>query len=347
MHSCLNILPESRKILGLSSVQVFLRETAPKPRPKYTRSAEGKVWEICAEQIGKAPEDSLWVHISDAGSDFYSYMATCLAKNKHFLVRVSRNRLVDWEEDDPQADDLEARKLVDYARSLPAEVGSKFELWVDADKERQAHLAQLVIAWHTVPLAPSPQAPPEERKFPAFTAWVLRVCEPDPPAGSKPVEWILLTSVPVLSLADAQQRIDWYSCRWMSEDFHQCLKTGCKIENSQLDDAEDLKNLLGLVAPIAIRLLQIRQEARQNSDSLAIEIIDPLMVTVLALHQKIDPAQMTILAFWRLVAMLGGFLGRKGDGFPGWRTIWRGWRYLSDLTDGARLLANHSPKRCV
>ena len=68
-------------------------------------------------------------------------------------------------------------------------------------------------------------------------------------------------------------------------------------------------------------------------------MVDPLMLKVLALHQHIDPQTLTLLAFWRLVARLGGFLGRKGDGHPGWRTVWRGWRFLSDLTDGARLVS--------
>jgi hypothetical protein len=102
--------------------------------------------------------------------------------------------------------------------------------------------------------------------------------------------------------------------------------------------------LLGFVAPIAVRLLQLRQAVRQTSERLAVEEVDPLMVEVLAQKQQVDSQSMTLATFWLLVARLGGFQGRKRDGNPGWRTLWWGWRYVSDLTEGARLVINRRTK---
>jgi hypothetical protein len=113
------------------------------------------------------------------------------------------------------------------------------------------------------------------------------------------------------------------------------------VECSQLNDGLDIQKLLGFAAPIAVRLLQLRQEARHAPDVLATTLVDPLMVEVLARQLPTESVStMTILNFWRLVARLGGFQGRKRDGPPGWRTVWRGWRYLSDLTAGARLFVS-------
>jgi hypothetical protein len=150
---------------------------------------------------------------------------------------------------------------------------------------------------------------------------------------------VLLSSLPVGNLGDAQTRVDWYTCRWFCEDFHQCLKTGCRIEQRQLDDGADIQRLLGFALPIAVRLLQLRQTVRQAPEVPATTVVEPLLVQVLARRQRLNWQTLTAEQFWQQVARLGGHQGRRHDGPPGWRTVWRGWRYLSDLADGARLFA--------
>jgi hypothetical protein len=334
MHTTIAIVPGVREILGLGHVEVFLRQPTPVPKPKWTRTMEARVWAIGAEAIGRAPEGVTWVEVSDAGSNFFPYWAKCLEQSKHFLIRVAQNRWV--REQDAEM----THKLVDYARGLTAVEGSERSIAIPARNKQAARTAQVQMGWTGVRIDSSPQAPPTERSLPTLSAWVLRVWEPDPPEGVESIEWILLSSLPVTSLAEANERTEWYTCRWLCEDFHQCLKTGCQIERSQLDERSDLEALLGFAAPIAIRLLQLRQAAREHSDILATTLVDPLMVEVLAEHMHTDQHTMTMHQFWRLVARMGGFLGRKGDGEPGWRTVWWGWRYLSDLTNGARLILN-------
>lgn len=334
MHTTIAVVPEEREILGVGHVEVFLRQPTPVPQPKWTRSMEGRVWAVAAEAIGSAKEGTIWVEVSDAGSNFFPYWATCRAHHKHFLIRVAHNRWVREQEEET------AHKLVDYARSLPAVAGSEHTISIPSRKNQAARVAQVQMAWAGVHVAASTQAPPTERALPAFPAWVLRVWEPNPPNGVEALEWILLSSLPVTNLAEAYERTEWYTCRWICEDFHQCLKTGCKIERSQLDDRADLEALLGFATPIAIRLLQMRQAAREHSGALASTLVEPLMVEVLAQRMQCNDQSMTMHEFWLLVARLGGFLARKGDGEPGWRTIWWGWHYLSDLCDGARLILN-------
>lgn len=334
MHSTLAVVPETREVLGLGYLQIYLRQLARKPRAKYVQTPESQCWTTGTRAMGQAPAGCTWVMVSDAGSDYFDYLAACVEAGKGFLVRVSRERWLRWAEGEAPPEP----KLIAYARSLPPQPGSQTAVAVPARHHQPARPAQVVMAWAAVTLAPSPQAPPALRRHPPLPAWVLRVWEPEPPEGVAGLEWILLSSLPVTNLTQAQERTEWYSCRWLCEDFHQCLKTGCQVEHSQLDDRADLERLIGFAAPIAVRLLQLRQAARQAPQQLAQAVVDPLMLAILARRQRTDSQTMTLDTFWRLVARLGGFQGRKGDGEPGWRTIWRGWHYLSDLTDGARLV---------
>jgi len=343
LHSTLAITPGTRQILGLAHVQVVLRVATPeKPQRKWARSPEGLLWDASAEAVGQPPAGVMWMHVSDRGSDVFTYMAICVESGKHFLIRAQLNRLLTWEEDSPEASDPAARALMDYARSLPIVPESVYEQHVPKRGKWAAREAQVGLGWAKVTISPPAQAPREVRQHQSFEAWVLRVSEIDPPPDVEPLEWILLVSMPIQSVADARRMMDWYTCRWLCEDYHQCLKTGCQIEHSQLDDGADIQRLLGFSAPIAVRLLQLRQAVRVTPDTPAIELIDPLMVRVLSHLRKLD-LHMSIQTFWRQVAQLGGHQGRKSDGPPGWRTLWHGWRYLSDLTQGAQLYASFNP----
>lgn len=333
LHSTMAVVPEGRVVLGLAHAQVVLRQPAVKVAgTNWSSSPEAEVWETSAKAVGRPPEGVVWIHVSDRISDDFGYLAACLDLGKHFLVRAYHNRVLYWEEGAGQAS-----HLLDYARSLPAVEGAGYSVRVEATKKQPAREAEVVLAWGEVTI------PPPDRgayKQVPIHAWVLRVWEPEPPEGAERVEWVLLCSLPVESIAEAYRVVDWYTCRWLIEDYHQCLKTGYRIERSQLDDGADIQRLLGFAMPIAIRLLQLRQVARQTPDVPAITVVDPLMLEVLGLYIEKECRGMTISQFWKAVAGLGGHQGRKGDGPPGWRTVWRGWEELSLLTKGAALALN-------
>ncbi len=153
------------------------------------------------------------------------------------------------------------------------------------------------------------------------------------------MEWILLTSLPTHLLAQAWERVDWYGHRWVVEDYHQCLKTGCRVEQRQLQSAERFFRLLGLLSPVAVCLLQLRDLARSEPDRLASERIAADLLTVVAAQAGLDPSRMTTQVFWREVARLGGYLARRRDGPPGWKTLWAGWLRVQTLLEGVHLAA--------
>jgi hypothetical protein len=339
LHSTLAVIPATREVVGLAHLQVVRRQPTPPSRPHWTRSAEGQVWQVSAAAVGRPPAEAIWVHVSDRGSDIFEYLIACVDQGKHFLIRAFHNRRLTWADESPQAHQEEAQHLLDYARNLPAHPDCAYLVSIPARHQQPARQASLALQWTSVILAPPSQAPLDVRRHPPIRVWLVRVWEPDAPPDVQPLEWILLTSLTITSLTQAQTLTDWYTCRWLSEDYHQCLKTGCRIERSQLDDGTDIERLLGFAAPIALRLLQLRQTARQTPDVPATAIVEPLLVQVLARRQKRDSQTMTAQQFWQAVARLGGHQGRRRDGPPGWRTVWRGWRYLSDLAEGARLFA--------
>ncbi len=124
----------------------------------------------------------------------------------------------------------------------------------------------------------------------------------------------MLTSVPTTTLEQAWERVDWYGYRWLAEDYHQCLKSGCRIEHRQVQPVDGLMRLLGLLSPLAVRLLQVRAYARSEPERPAHEVIEPLLLAVVAQRSGHSPATMTIGSFWTEVARLGGYLARSHDG---------------------------------
>ena len=339
LHSTLAIVPEVRRLLGVAHAQVVLRQPKAERPKKWVRTPEGQVWEVSAKRVGRPPAETCWVHVSDSGSDIFEYMGTCREQNKHFLIRAFRNRRLQWPAESAAAADPSAAAVMDYADSLQPCPGSAYTITVPAKKEQPERQAQIMLQWAPITLLPPAQAPAAIKDCGSLKVWLVRAWEINPPPDVEPVAWVLLSSLPVESLAEARTRIAWYTCRWFCEDFHQCLKTGCQIERSQLDDAADIQRLLGFILPIGARLLQLRQTVRQAPETPAVTVVEPLLVQILAHRQKLNWRTLTAQQFWQQVARLGGYQARRRDGPPGWRTVWRGWRYLSDLADGARIFA--------
>jgi hypothetical protein len=121
------------------------------------------------------------------------------------------------------------------------------------------------------------------------------------------------------------------------EDYHQCLKTGCHLEERQIQTADRLIRLLGFLSPLAVRLLCLRDLARRTPEQPAHEVFDPELLAIVAAQAAQPPTAMTTGAFWQAVAQMGGYLARRGDGPPGWKTLWRGWLRVHTLLEGVHL----------
>src|SRR5665213_654882 len=165
------------------------------------------------------------------------------------------------------------------------------------------------------------------------------VREVNAPEGVEPVEWILLTNVPVNSLEEAAERLDWYACRPIVEEFHKAQKTGCGIENPQFTSKAALEPIIGILSVAAVMLLDLRHQARRpDADKVRATTVMPrLYVRVLSAWRWGKPKiNMSIYDCFMALGRLGGHQNRKSDGPPGWLTLWRGWNDLHLMVMGAR-----------
>ena len=130
------------------------------------------------------------------------------------------------------------------------------------------------------------------------------------------MEWILLTTIEP-ALYSAVVPVDWYACRWLIEEYHKCLKTGCGIEARQLETAEALMRLAGFLGSLAVRLLQLRTFSRSHPEHPVQPLIPEAMLELLRVRLGLFAIPATLGEFWRSVARLGGFLARQSDRPPG------------------------------
>jgi len=331
LQTVLAVDPQEKHVLGIMHQEPFLRKLAPEHETqaqRLKRVRESCVWQRSVMHIGPPPEGVEWIHVGDRGSDIFTFFETCLAQQTHFLVRVAQDRCIQVEEEDEQIGRLKER-----IRRIPASQQKELDLPATAD--RPARTATLSIAWQAVNLQP-PQKGASLTGRPV-RAWVVRVWEETAPEGVEPLEWILLTSVPVQSVEQAWERVDWYRARWMVEDYHQCLKTGCSIEERQLQTYEGLRCLLGFLAPMAVRLLQLRTASRVSPELPASQTMPDEVVQVVAYLAKVQASSLSTQQCWYTIAGQGGYLGRSGDGPPGWKTLWYGWLHIQTLLQGIHL----------
>lgn len=330
VQTVLAVRPQTREVLGCMTQEPFVRIPAPDGEQRSQRrkrdERETDVWMRQVYAIGTPEPTSMWVHVGDRGADMFPFFQACQETQTQFLVRAAQNRRV-------QEGEEEITYSLTQARSWPSQASRPFE--GRARHGHQGRSTQLQLAFGQITLLP-PRHEPRASKQP-LTVGVIRVWEEKAPEGEEPLEWVLLTSVPTTTLDQAWERVEWYRHRWLVEDYHQCLKSGCRIEHRQLQSVDGLMRLLGLLSPLAVRLLQVRASAREEPERPASEVIDPLMLAVLAKRSGQSPVTMTLGTFWTEVARLGGYLARRHDGLPGWRTIWKGWLSLQALLEGVHL----------
>jgi len=176
---------------------------------------------------------------------------------------------------------------------------------------------------------------------------IVETREVAPPTGSKPLVWVLLTSLPVGTLTQIKRIVGCYTQRWLVEEFHKALKSGTQVEASQLASARALQALCAVLSLVSLRLLETKLYARAFPDQpVGPGQFTPELLRLLAARWGQPPGGWTQRTVWRGIARWGGFLNRKGDGEPGWITIWRGWRSLLNMVEGLRLYRKKGANKC-
>lgn len=352
-YECFNLLAvraDSGGVLGLANQILFRRRRVRKGERKAASrrraDRQSRLWVRCHQELPAAPEGRLWVYVFDREGDTTEALDALHRQGKHYVIRSHSNRriLLGHEGPGPTA------KLHDHLRALSA-AGQRV-VRVPAQDGQPAREAVCGVAWAAVRLLP-PRQPRGEHGHEPLPVWALRVWERQPPAGAKPVEWLLVSNVAVAAEADAQQRLDWYELRWQAEELHKAQKTGCAIEKPQLRQAGRLEPLLGLLSVVAVGLLQLRDAARcaEAAARPATEVFPAVAVEVLSRHRYGEPRELNLREFLVALARLGGYQDRPKAGPPGWQVLWKGWGELQPMVQGAILIRqetvkHHSPEKC-
>lgn len=321
--------PEVR-VVGLVGQQCWVRDHAPRKgketrRQLLQRPRESQRWARVVEEMGGPAAGGSWIYIADRESDIYEVFARCQAGAADYIVRASRQRALAEEDQTVFSKVREAEVLGEMSLALRSREGSP------------ARQARLQVRSVSVTLRGTWRP---GGKLAPLTLNVVEALEVNAPAGQEPIHWVLLTSLPCSRFVEARRIMTRYAQRWLVEEYHKALKSGAHVEASQLETRQRLEALLGILAVVAVRLLQMKLLARTRGDEpIQIEEFGKEAAAILSRRYGEPKGGWTHVTLLRAVARMGGFLARKGDGEPGWITIWRGWQRLMIMVEGVNSLS--------
>lgn len=288
-----------------------------------------------AQDLAEQLPETQFVSIADREGDIYEiFVEALLAKREspaEFIIRASKDRIL--KKDKNKRENKKLKKTVGEAPI----VGS-IEFDLPASKGRKARRVTQEIRVANVTLHPPKRI---RNKLPEVTIHAVLAREINPPFGERPIEWLLLTSLSIKTSEQAIQIISWYLCRWQIEIFFKILKSGCAVEELQLQTLDRLKPCLALYMIIAWRILYMTMLGRGCSSLPCTAVFDDeewhavYIVTYRRPPPTTPPDLNTMI---KMIASLGGFLNRKGDGFPGPQTIWVGLQRTKDFVIGMEAL---------
>lgn len=318
--------------LGLLDVQCWAREGIGSRHDRYQKPIEDKEsWKWvesyrAVSAVQKRCRQTSLVVVADREADIHEVFVEH-AKTPHgaqLLIRAERSRNRKVLGEDTTCDFL---WTILERQSV---IGSR-EILVPPSDRRAARRATLAVRSTPVTLRP----PKRKKHLPPVQVSAVLAREIDPPADVDGLEWMLLTTVTVSGKTDAYERIEWYARRWGIEVYHRILKSGCRVEARQLEEARRLQNCLAIDMIVAWRIHHLTTLGREAPDvPCTVYFTDSewKALTTFTTKTKTPPTSPPSLnETVRLLGRLGGHLGRKGDGQPGTEVLWRGMARLADI----------------
>lgn len=353
MHACLAVTLEGVP-LGLLDQKIFARKLRPENERRRTggkraqdvlpvEMKESYRW-IESVTAAKAAAGSVRVvTVCDREADFYDFFKHADGLDAPVLVRASQDRTVNRR---TRYAEKGVAKLWDYMGGQPAAGTCLVEVPRRAKTkhcaERMARTAVVNVSFARFTMnPPRNNAKHRTEKLPDIQLNAVLLREESAPDEDEPVEWLLLTNLPVSSFEEAQEIARWYGLRWRIEMFFKILKSGFRVEACRLNSADRLIRYLTVMSVVAWRLFTVTLIAHAEPDLpctafLATPEWEALRAKVLGKGRTPDAAP-TVAEAVTLIARLGGYLARKCDGPPGTLALWRGWKRLADLAEGWRL----------
>lgn len=344
VHSVL-ALREDGVPIGLLGQQTWCRDpqkpgTRKKRKKRPIEGKESRKWIEGIDAARKVLGDHLpqdqrprLIHVFDREGDIHEVFEAVLATNDGAVIRCAQNRCV-------RDDGTETEGAHERVRRAP--VLARQTIDVPRKRGQRARTASVDVRACKVTLIPRS---PHHRARAALTLTLVEVWEPRPPQGIKALHWLLWTTEAVTMIDQALYVIGIYKKRWKIEEVHLVLKSGCRIEDVRFETAQRIEKAVALYAPIAVRIVQLRDLSRLEADAPCTQVLrdDEWRTLWTYIHKtpprpQQPPPSLRQATLW--IGRLGGHLGRKSDGMPGVRTLWRGWRDLEMLTEITQIYAS-------
>lgn len=325
LHTALAVRASDRALAGIAAHELYTRplrkvkRVSSHARKKKSRR-ETDVWGRVIDRVGPPPEGVRLVHVCDRGADNFDVYCHLTAQRAGWVIRAAQ---LTRQVQDERGETIALDQLIRRAPCL-----GTYELTVGANAGQPARTARLEVRAAALSM-PRPRAGASrfvrETGLKSVPMWAVEAREVSPvPKGVEPLRWVLLTSEAATTFAEAWTIIEYYEQRPLIEEYHKCLKTGCQVESRQYRTGQRLEAVIGLTTVLAVRLLQLKQAARTEPDRPAEQVVPRRWIEGLRRVLRRPRPLATVRDFFRALASLGGFLGRKGDGEPGWQTIWHG-----------------------
>lgn len=317
--------------LGVVEVQCESRQEKERAKKEMRNlpieEKETYKWLKSFRAVNKAAlelKDTVVVNVCDREGDIYELFeeAESASSKAELLVRAVHDRKTNSTEKETL--------LWDFMNAK--ETAGVITVKVPRQKEKPGRKAECELRFSEVELKP-PWKNDGKEHYP-IRVWVVFLKEKTPPVGEEGIEWMLLTTLETKTFKQASKRVSWYCKRWVIEEWHKVIKSGCKAEERQLETADALKIAFAFDLVIAWRILLMTKLGREVPDIPCTVLFNETEWKILfEVHLgELKKKAPTLQEMIREVAKLGGFLGRKRDGEPGYVTLWRGLAQLHTMT---------------
>lgn len=366
LHWSLAIDPTTRRPLAAVACNVWTRSMETRKGDSASRPLEEREsvkWqreiESSVEVLGAAAVDAVLTHVFDREGDTHDNFIYSVDKGRRIITRAQQEHAIAEKPGTLSklfaSEDPWAREAI-CTREVPTKASE--ETMREARKKGRAQVqavraaltkmggrreASLRVRWAEVTLTPDARKKKSAQRRPV-KVWAVQVLEQDVPTLFEPLEWLLLTTVPVETLEDAQWVIDGYRARWPIEPMHTVLKTGLQVEAQSVEDVASTRRLLSVVLPVSLHLMRWAYGWGESSQELARAHVPAAVLAALKSACRfrglpLPRREWTIKDVVLRLAALGGY-ERRPDRTPGWLVIWRGWRELLNFWRVAEFARN-------
>jgi desulfoferrodoxin (superoxide reductase-like protein) len=354
--------------LGSIDAKIWARDEFDSEQPKLSKAAKEKKRRAtpieekesirwlegirAVQKLAMDCPDTLYVSLSDSEGDMYDlFVEPRTTDNLHWIVRACHDRTVLDSQGNPVGAirDSLLKFPVLFTNDISVQ-GRKQKIACETKPRRTSRVSRQatveVRAGSVIVKAPSLG----KHAIPTVTINVVMVREPHPPEGEHPIEWILLTTLPISTMEHVRSVIRCYTVRWMIEIYFRTLKSGCRIEERRFETLDRMLACTAIYMIVAWRTLYVCRLGRSCPEMDCEMIFDPAeWQSVWSVTHRGEPLPTKpppLAMMVRLIASLGGYVDRLNRlDPPGVETVWKGLQRMRDLAWGWETFGPGAPKK--